>query len=257
MGDVRDILAGSIAPRWCQVLAGEFEKPYYRHIKDELAKSIERGAALAPKKDNIFRAFRVTDLDAVKVVILGQDPYPTPGHASGLAFGINEGCSVPRSLANIRNEVERDLLKQARMDGGANAVLVDCMLPLEDITLEGWANQGVLLLNTILTTEEGCVGAHRNIGWEKFTDQAIKAAADWSRPPTVFMLWGNDAQKKESLIRAWGRDKHVILKATHPSPLSYNKGPIGTRFLGCEHFFSTNTWLKTWGLTPIDWKQVK
>jgi uracil-DNA glycosylase len=173
-----------------------------------------------------MRAFQITPLGNVRVVIIGQDPYHGPGQANGLAFSVHAGQKPPPSLRNILKEVWDD-------EGG---------MPWVDLTR--WAEQGVFLINTILTVEEKKPGSHSNIGWEYFTDEVIRTISA-SQPHVVFMLWGNYAQKKEVLIDA---NKHLVLKAPHPSPLSAYQG-----FLGCRHFSKANYFLESKGLGKITW----
>ncbi len=186
------------------------------------------GARIHPPGPRIFSAFEATPFDAVKVVILGQDPYHGPRQAHGLCFSVLPGVPVPPSLQNIYKEIERDL-GLPRPDHG-------CLLP--------WAQQGVLLLNAVLTVEEGRAGAHQGKGWEGFTDHAIETLAG-EREGLVFLLWGSYAQAKGKLIDP---RRHRVLKAPHPSPLSAHRG-----FLGCGHFSAANAYLEQHGQAPVDW----
>lgn len=216
-----------LAPEWKKVLAPEFVKPYLIDLLERL-----RRVPILPQKD-ILRAFKTTDLDKVKVVIIGQDPYSTPGCANGLAFAVHpEVHPKPPSLTNIFKEVERNTGR---------------FLDYSQSSLLGWAEQGVLLLNTILTVEPGKPLSHAGWGWERFIEEALLALA--LRPqPLVVMLWGAQAARYE-----WIFEGHLILKATHPSPNSANMGPVGNRFVGCRHFEKANEYLAERGVTPIDW----
>jgi uracil-DNA glycosylase len=186
------------------------------------------GKHIYPPGPAIFSAFDHTPFDAVRVVVLGQDPYHGPGQAHGLCFSVPAGVRVPPSLDNIFKEIQRDL-GIARPDHG-------CLTP--------WADRGVLLLNSVLTVEEGRAGAHQGKGWEGFTDAAI-AALNREREGLVFLLWGAYAQRKGSLI---DRNRHCVLTSVHPSPLSAHRG-----FLGCGHFSAANRYLESHGQAPIDW----
>ena len=186
------------------------------------------GAVIYPPGEFIFNALNSTPFDAVKVVILGQDPYHGPGQAHGLCFSVQDGVAVPPSLLNIYKELEADL-GSSRPPGG---------------NLQHWAEQGVLLLNAVLTVERGRAGAHQGKGWEKFTDRIVSELND-SRDGLVFMLWGSYAMKKGAMI---DRSRHLVLTAPHPSPLSAHRG-----FFGCRHFSKANTWLEQHGKPPIRW----
>jgi uracil-DNA glycosylase len=188
----------------------------------------QAGKRIYPPGPEIFAAFDHTPFDAVRVVILGQDPYHGPGQAHGLCFSVRPGVSVPPSLGNIFKEIQRDL-GIARPDHGC---------------LTAWADRGVLLLNSVLTVEEGRAGAHANRGWESFTDAAIDAL-NREREGLVFLLWGSYAQRKGQLIDT---DRHCVLKSVHPSPLSAHRG-----FLGCGHFSAANRYLEAHGRPPVDW----
>ena len=188
----------------------------------------EQGKRIYPPGSQIFRAFELTPVDDVKVVILGQDPYHNPGEAMGLSFSVPDGVRMPPSLRNIYQEIEQDL--GIRMGGSPN--------------LEKWARQGVLLLNSILTVEAGKAASHRGIGWQEFTDAVIRYLSA-NREGIVFLLWGNFAKAKASLIDT---SRHHVLMAAHPSPLA------GGAFFGCRHFSRTNQILLSEGKTPIDWQ---
>lgn len=219
---VPDIGAG-----WLEHLRAEFSAPYFQQLKDRLV--AERAQyTVYPRGRDIFNAFTSTPFDRVKVVILGQDPYHGPGQAHGLCFSVQEGVPPPPSLLNIFAEIHRDL----------------GVPPPHTGHLGKWAAQGVLLLNATLTVRAGEAGSHQGIGWERFTGAAISALAR-ERSGLVFLLWGRHAQEKQDLIPP---DRHYILKAPHPSPLSAHRG-----FIGCGHFGQANELLAAQGLGPIDW----
>lgn len=213
---------------WKAALAGEFEKPYFESLVRFLHQEKASGKVIYPPGSLIFRAFELTPVSAVKVVILGQDPYHNPGEAMGLSFSVPDGVRMPPSLRNIYKEIEDDL--GVRMSGRPN--------------LEGWARQGVLLLNSILTVEGGRAASHRGIGWEQFTDAVIRYISD-NCGGVVFLLWGNYAKAKSALIDI---TRHFVLTAAHPSPLA------GGAFFGCKHFSKTNQILASEGKTPIQWQ---
>lgn len=213
---------------WRTVLGGEFSKPYFADLEAELDRREKAGATIFPAPEQIFAAFNLTPFDAVKVVILGQDPYHGEGQAMGLSFSVPEPIKVPPSLRNMLKEIDADT-------GGTSLTCGD---------LTGWARQGVLLLNTCLTVEQKTPGAHTKLGWETFTDQAISRLAA-RQNPVVFMLWGSHAQKKKTLV---SEKRHEVLMAPHPSPLSAYRG-----FFGCKHFSLANAALSSWGMGAIDW----
>ena len=213
---------------WKAALAPEFEKPYFASLVRFLHQEKAAGKPIYPPGSLIFRAFDLTPVSAVKVVILGQDPYHNPGEAMGLSFSVPEGVRTPPSLRNIFQEIEADL--GIRMSGHPN--------------LEGWARQGVLLLNSILTVEGGKAASHRGIGWQEFTDAVIRYLSDHCEG-IVFLLWGNFAKAKASLIDS---SRHHVLTAAHPSPLA------GGAFFGCRHFSRANALLHAQGKTPINWQ---
>ena len=215
-------------PTWLEPLRGEFDEPYMGELKRFLAAERDQGKHIFPKGSEWFRALDLTPLDAVRVVILGQDPYHGPGQAHGLCFSVRPDVQIPPSLVNIFKEVESDLgIKPARHG-----------------FLEHWAKQGVLLLNSVLTVEMGRAASHRDRGWERFTDAIVREVNQ--RPdPVVFMLWGSYAQKKAAFVDT---SKHLVLKAPHPSPLSAHSG-----FFGCKHFSKANAFLEAKGLQPVDW----
>jgi len=217
-----------IEQSWKDALAPEFEKPYFASLVRFLHAEKAAGKVIYPPGSLIFRAFDLTPVNQVKVVILGQDPYHNPGEAMGLSFSVPDGVRTPPSLRNIFQEIEADL--GIRMSGRPN--------------LEAWARQGVLLLNSILTVEGGRAASHRNIGWQEFTDSVIRYLSDHGNG-IVFLLWGNFAKAKSALIDP---SKHHVLMAAHPSPLA------GGAFFGCRHFSQTNQILMAEGKTPINWQ---
>jgi uracil-DNA glycosylase len=215
-------------PGWLQPLQDEFTQPYMAELKRFLLSEKQQGKSIFPKGSNWFRALDLTPPEEVRVVILGQDPYHGPGQAHGLCFSVPNGVRPPPSLVNIYKELESDLgIKPARHG-----------------FLEHWAKQGVLLLNSVLTVEMGQAASHRDRGWERFTDRII-AEVNAREQPIVFMLWGSYAQKKAAFVDT---ERHFVLKAPHPSPLSAHSG-----FLGCRHFSKANAFLEARGLRPIDW----
>ena len=211
---------------WKPFLKQEFEKPYFKELSDFLHQAYEE-KTIYPKKSQVFSAFK-TDLNEVKVVILGQDPYHTPGAAEGLAFSVPDGQPIPPSLINIYKEIDNDIGHHRNKTG----------------SLKNWQKQGVLLLNTVLTVEAHRAGSHRGKGWETFTTATIKYLNE-TRPHLVFLLWGRDARNKKSLI---DQNKHLILESPHPSPLSAHTG-----FFGNHHFSKTNEFLRKHGEAEIDW----
>ncbi|RDH45085.1 uracil-DNA glycosylase [Zooshikella ganghwensis] len=218
-----------LEPSWKKVIGGEFNKAYMQQLKAFLVAEKQAGKTIYPKGCEYFQAFSLTPFEEVKVVILGQDPYHGPGQAHGLCFSVRPKVKIPPSLINIYKELQADL----------------GITPPQHGCLEGWAKQGVLLLNSVLTVEQGRAAAHQGRGWEQFTDHAI-SALNQSREGVVFMLWGAYAQKKGSYIDT---SKHLVLKSVHPSPLSAHRG-----FLGCKHFSQANHYLQQQGKTPIDWQ---
>ncbi len=216
-----------IEQSWKSALAGEFGKPYFESLVRFLHKEKAEGQTIYPPGSQIFRAFDLTPVDDLKVVILGQDPYHGPGQAHGLSFSVSAGVPAPPSLKNIFKEIESDL--GVRMSGYPD--------------LEKWARQGVLLLNAVLTVRAGAAASHSKIGWEEFTDAVIRYISD-NCEGVVFLLWGNFARSKSVLI---DRSRHHVLEAAHPSPLARGA------FFGCRHFSQTNALLQSQGKTPIDW----
>lgn len=217
-----------LADGWRSRLDGEFEQPYMRELSAFLRARRAAGAVIYPPGKQMFRALDLTPPDRVRVVILGQDPYHGPGQAEGLCFSVRVGQRWPPSLRNIFQELARDL---------------GVMLP-QSGSLLGWAKQGVLLLNTVLTVEQGSAGAHQGKGWERFTDAVIDIV-NRECQHVVFMLWGSHAQRKCANIDA---GKHLLLCAPHPSPLSAHRG-----FIGCGHFSQANAYLMAHGYEPVDW----
>lgn len=218
----------NIDESWYEVLKDEFEKDYFRSLKDFLVEE-KKHHVVYPPGQLIFNAFNTTPFNQVKVVILGQDPYHGPGQAHGLCFSVPEGVLPPPSLVNIFKEISNDLGLPRPNHGNLTA----------------WAKQGVLLLNATLTVRAHLAGSHQRRGWETFTDAAIKAVSD-KLDGVVFLLWGNYAQAKSALIDS---TKHYILKSVHPSPLSASRG-----FLGCRHFSKTDELLLAQGKLPVDWQ---
>ena len=219
---------GAIANDWLLPLSGEFKKPYYRKLYNTVKHAYEPGVVYPPAND-IFNAFEFTPLSNVKAVILGQDPYHGPGQAHGLCFSVRPSVEIPPSLVNIYQELHDDL---------------GCRIPNNGY-LKKWADQGVLLLNTVLTVQAHRAGSHRGIGWEEFTDAAIRVLNDIDRP-MVFILWGRPAQMKKPMLT---NPNHLILEAPHPSPLSAYRG-----FFGSRPFSQTNRFLEEHGIAPIDWQ---
>ena len=217
-----------IEQSWKEALADEFGKPYFESLVRFLHEEKAAGKKIFPPGSQIFRAFELTPVSQVKVVILGQDPYHGLGQAHGLSFSVPDGVPAPPSLKNIFKEIESDL--GIRMSGYPN--------------LENWARQGVLLLNAVLTVRSGEAASHSRIGWTEFTDAVIKYISD-NCEGVVFMLWGNFARSKRDLI---DRSRHHVLEAAHPSPLARGA------FFGCRHFSQANNLLAAQGRTPIDWQ---
>lgn len=215
-------------PSWQQRLAGEFSEPYMVALKDYLRTRKAKKVVIYPHSANWFHAFSLTPFEQVKVVVLGQDPYHGPGQAHGLSFSVPEGVRPPPSLVNIYKELNNDL----------------GLVPPTSGCLESWARQGVFLLNSVLTVEQGQAAAHQGRGWEDFTDRVIRLLND-EREHLVFMLWGSYAQKKGAFIDA---SRHLVLRSPHPSPLSAHRG-----FLGCGHFSKANEYLASQGQESIDW----
>lgn len=225
MGEARAI---RLEPGWKARLEDEFDKPYMAELRSFLLERKRAGAVVYPPGGLIFNALDSTPFERVKVVILGQDPYHGPGQAHGLCFSVRDGVPPPPSLLNIYRELEDDL--GCRPPAGGN--------------LQAWAEQGVLLLNAVLTVERGRAGSHQGKGWERFTDRVV-AELDRGREGLVFLLWGSYAIRKGAMI---DRDRHLVLTAPHPSPLSAHRG-----FFGCRHFSRANDWLAARGAEPVRW----
>lgn len=217
-----------ISNDWMEPLKPEFSKEYYRKLHKKVVEEYN-SRRIFPEADDIFNAFHLTPLKDVKAVILGQDPYHNIGQAHGLCFSVKPDVEIPPSLVNIYQELHDDL---------------GCYIP-DNGYLVKWAKQGVLLLNTVLTVRAHAANSHRGIGWEEFTDAAIRILNEQDRP-IVFLLWGRPAQMKKSMLQ---NPKHLVLEAPHPSPLSAYRG-----FFGCGHFGKTNAFLEESGLSPIDWQ---
>ena len=223
-----DNMEVKIEQSWKNALASEFEKPYFASLVRFLHEEKASGRKVFPPGSQIFRAFELTPVPEVKVVILGQDPYHGPGQAHGLSFSVPDGVPAPPSLKNIFKEIETDL--GVTMSGYPN--------------LENWARQGVLLLNAVLTVRCAEAASHSKIGWQEFTDAVIRYISD-NCEGVVFLLWGNFARTKSELI---DHSRHCVLEAAHPSPLARGA------FFGCRHFSKANAYLTNIGRTPIDWK---
>ncbi|MGG7073706.1 uracil-DNA glycosylase [Campylobacter sp. 9BO] len=215
-----------IEPSWKEMLKDEFLSPYFVKIKQNLLTAKANGTVYPPSK-LIFNAFNLTPFNAVKVVILGQDPYHGAGQAMGLSFSVPKGVRVPPSLINIYKEIEADLGIKAPNHGDLTA----------------WARQGVLLLNATLSVSAGAANSHSGFGWQNFSDAVIKILSQ-KRENIVFLLWGSYAKAKVNLI---DQDRHLVLTAAHPSPLARGA------FFGCRHFSKTNTYLRNHSITPINW----
>lgn len=217
-----------LTPSWREALAGEPDSAHVRAALAHVAAARAAGKTVYPPDEQIFNALKLTPFSTVKLVILGQDPYHGPGQAHGLSFSVAKGVPAPPSLKNIMKELKADLGQPTPAHG----------------CLTAWAEQGVLLLNTVLTVEDGAAHSHRGIGWEPFTDRVIREISAL-RPHVVFLLWGNPAIAKRALIDA----RHTVLTAPHPSPLSAHRG-----FLGCRHFSAANAALQAHDQTAIDWR---
>lgn len=216
-----------IKPCWHSLLESECNKDYFNELMFFIKKEYKKKAIFPPEK-LIFNAFNLCSIKKTKVIILGQDPYHRRGQAHGLSFSVPQGIKIPPSLFNIYKELKNDINKEIPPHG----------------FLGGWAKQGVLLLNTVLTVESGKANSHKNIGWEKFTKRVIELISK-EKNNLVFLLWGNASHKKETFIDS---NKHLILKAPHPSPLSAYRG-----FFGCKHFSKANSYLKQNNIGVINW----
>lgn len=224
----------NILPQWQNILDNEQNKPYYADLINTIDNQRKSGEVIYPNENDVFNAFKYVDLSNVKVVILGQDPYHGTGknnqpQAHGLAFSVQQGIKVPPSLVNIYKELEQDIEGFTIPNHG---------------NLLSWAEQGVLLLNTVLTVKQGNAHSHVKLGWETFTD-AIIEALNTNNNGCVFILWGSHAQKKGKNINT---QKHLVLSGPHPSPLSAYRG-----FFGCKHFSKANQWLESRNQRPINW----
>jgi uracil-DNA glycosylase len=217
-----------IHPSWKAHLEAEFQKDYMQNLRGFLKSEYQKGKQIFPKGDEYFAAFEYTPFEKVRVVIIGQDPYHGPGQAHGLCFSVQNGVRLPPSLQNIFKELHADL--------GVPIPKTGC--------LEKWARQGVLLLNAVLTVENGKAASHQGKGWEQFTDEVIRHLSD-EREGIVFILWGSYAQKKGAII---DRKKHCVIESVHPSPLSAFRG-----FFGSKPFSKINKYLEKRGEKPIDW----
>ena len=217
-----------ISNDWLPAIKGEFQKPYYKKLHETIVQEYQT-RQIFPEAEDLFNAFHLTPLKDVKVVIFGQDPYHNVGQAHGLCFSVKPGVEIPPSLVNIYKELQDDL---------------GCYIPNNGYLVK-WAEQGVLLLNTVLTVRAHQANSHRGIGWEEFTDAAIRILNEQDRP-IVFILWGRPAQMKKSMLN---NPNHLILEAPHPSPLSSYRG-----FFGSRPFSKANQFLKEHGIDPIDWQ---
>ena len=220
--------AVQLKPDWLDALQGEFAQPYMQQLRDFLQAEKAAGKAIFPPGALIFNALNSTPLDKVRVVIIGQDPYHGPGQAHGLSFSVPPGVRTPPSLRNIFKEINRDLGLPIPQHG----------------CLQSWAEQGVLLLNAVLTVEQGQAGSHARRGWDRFTSRVIELVNERCEH-CVFLLWGSYAQRKGEQI---DRTRHCVLTSVHPSPLSAHRG-----FIGNGHFSAANDYLVSNGLAPIDW----
>ncbi|MBB3127397.1 uracil-DNA glycosylase [Paenibacillus rhizosphaerae] len=212
---------------WDEQLKEETEKDYFQELRYKLAKEYKLHKVYPPKED-LFKALKLTPYQDTKVVILGQDPYHGPGQAHGLSFSVKPGVRIPPSLVNIYKELHSDLGAPIPNHG----------------TLVHWAEQGVLLLNTVLTVRDGVANSHKGLGWERFTDAVIEKLNERDKP-VVFILWGSHAQKKGAFI---DRKKHLVIQSVHPSPLSVHRG-----FFGSRPFSKANAFLAAHGIKPVDW----
>lgn len=215
---------------WKEALGAEKQQPYFQHILQQVNEARAAGKIVYPPHNEVFSAFSLTEFDQVKVVILGQDPYHGPNQAHGLAFSVKPPVAPPPSLVNMYKELAQDI---PNFEIPKHGYLID------------WAKQGVLLLNTVLTVEQGQAHSHARFGWETFTDKVIEQL-NAHRENLVFLLWGSHAQKKGQFI---DRSRHCVLTAPHPSPLSAHRG-----FFGCRHFSQANQYLKEKGIAEIQWQ---
>ncbi len=229
MGSLKPFDISRLDPSWAGVLGDEFEMPYFKELEVFLTKEANSGATIFPDSENCFAAFNAAKFEDVRVVILGQDPYHGEGQAHGLCFSVKKGVRPPPSLLNIYKELEADLGIARTREG--------------DLTK--WAQQGVLLLNSVLTVRESAAGSHSKRGWEQFTDRVVRELNS-RRENIVFVLWGAYAQKKGAFI---DRTRHFVIESVHPSPLSASRG-----FLGSRPFSKINNYLKKHGAAEIDWR---
>ena len=213
---------------WDEIMAGEFDLPYYKQLR-EFLKQEYFTKEIYPDMNNIFNAMKHASYSDIKAVILGQDPYHEPGQAHGLCFSVQKGCPIPPSLQNIYKELNADL----------------GIPPAPHGELYKWADNGVLLLNTVLTVRRGQANSHKGKGWEIFTDDVIKKLNEREKP-MVFLLWGANARSKKQFIT---NPNHLVHEAAHPSPLSAYNG-----FFGCRHFSKCNAFLEAHGIEPVDWR---
>lgn len=213
---------------WDELLKGEFQKEYYQNLRKTLVNEY-RIHTVYPDMHDIFNSLKYTPYEAVKVVIIGQDPYHGRGQAHGLSFSVKKGIAVPRSLQNIYKELQADL---------------GCDIPDHGELIQ-WARQGVLMMNAVLTVRASEPNSHKGLGWEQFTDHVIELLNEREKP-IVFLLWGANAGAKAELIT---NPNHLILRAPHPSPFSADRG-----FFGCRHFSKANEFLICTGQTPVDWQ---
>ncbi len=214
---------------WASALGPEYKKEYYKKLYTKVVEEYNSGGTIFPPADDIFNAFHLTPLSEVKCVIIGQDPYHDVGQAHGLCFSVRPDVKIPPSLENIYKEIHDD---------------IGCYIPNNGYLVK-WAEQGVLLLNSVLTVRAHQAFSHQGIGWEQFTDAVMDILNEQNRP-IVFLLWGRPAQQKAARLN---NPNHLILKAPHPSPLSAYRG-----FFGCRHFSKANAFLEEHGLQPIDWQ---
>lgn len=215
---------------WREAIGEEKQKSYFINLMNDIQQARQQGITIYPAAADVFNAFKAIEFHQVKVVILGQDPYHGPGQAHGLAFSVQPNIAIPPSLQNIYKELAQDIPNFHIPNHGY---------------LQSWANQGVLLLNNVLTVQAGMANSHAQWGWQTFTDVVIHQL-NQHRENLVFLLWGSHAQKKASFVNT---QKHLILKSPHPSPLSAHRG-----FFGCQHFSKTNAYLQTHGIQPINWQ---
>lgn len=222
-----------LEPSWLEVLGSEFKQPYMSELRQFLLSEKNKGKVIYPSGNEYFNALNTTPFNQVRVVILGQDPYHGPGQAHGLCFSVRQGVKPPPSLQNIFKQIRAEYPDK------------EFDTPHGDLT--GWANQGVLLLNAVLTVEHAQAASHQGKGWERFTDRVVAELSERCES-VVFMLWGSYAQKKGSVIDT---HKHLVLQSPHPSPLSAHRG-----FFGNNHFVQCNQYLESNGMQPIDWFQL-